>query len=44
MSAADKVRDKFGEHTVVLGAGMRAEVRERTHENPPEMPGKEKKE
>jgi DNA polymerase-4 len=44
MNAADKVRDKFGENTVVLGAGMRAQVRERTHENPAALPGKGKKE
>jgi len=44
MSAADKLRDKFGDHTVTLGAGMRADIRERAHENPADMPGKSRKE
>ena len=43
MGAADKLRDKFGEHAVSLGAGMRANIRERTHENPAALPGKHKK-
>jgi len=43
MGAADKLRDKFGERAVSLGAGMRAEIRERTHENPTALPGKHKK-
>jgi DNA polymerase-4 len=43
MGVADKLRDKFGEHAVSLGAGMRAEIRERTHENPAALPGKRKK-
>jgi DNA polymerase-4 len=44
MSAADKLRDKFGEQTVSLGSGMDAKVRERTHEHPAALPGKAKKE
>jgi DNA polymerase-4 len=44
MGAADKLRDKFGEQAVSLGAGMRANIRERTHENPVALPGKHKKE
>ncbi len=44
MGVADKLRDKFGEQAVSLGAGMRAEIRERTHDNPTALPGKHKKE
>jgi DNA polymerase-4 len=43
MGAADKLRDKFGEHAISLGAGMRANVTERVHENPAALPGKLKK-
>jgi DNA polymerase-4 len=40
LSAADKLRDKFGEGTVSLGTGMKATVREKTHEALPEKPPK----
>ena len=40
LSAADKLRDKFGESKVGLAAGMRGTFRERTHENPAGLPGK----
>jgi DNA polymerase-4 len=43
LAAADKLRDKFGEKTVGLAAGMRGTFRERAHENPASLPGKSKK-
>jgi len=42
MSAADKLRDKFGESSVSLAAGMKAGFRERVQENPAALPGKSK--
>ena len=42
LSAADKLRDKFGESSVGLAAGLRGAFRERTHENPAGIPGKGK--
>ena len=42
LSAADRVRDKFGESKITLGTGMRGGFRERTHENPAALPGKAK--
>src|SRR6202795_3378385 len=42
MAAADRLRDKFGESSVSLAAGMRGGFRERTHENPAGLPGKGK--
>jgi DNA polymerase IV len=39
-AAADRLRDKFGESSVKLAAGMRGTFRERTHENPAGLPGK----
>jgi DNA polymerase-4 len=42
MAAADRLRDKFGESSVGLAAGMRGTFRERTHENPASLPGKGK--
>ncbi len=36
LSAADKLRDKFGEGAVSLGTGLKANVREKTHEALPE--------
>jgi DNA polymerase-4 len=42
LSAADRLRDKFGESSVKLAAGMRGSFRERTHENPAGLPGKAK--
>jgi DNA polymerase-4 len=44
LAAADKLRDKFGESSVSLAAGMRGSFRERTHENPAGLPGKAKHE
>ncbi|HUK24661.1 MAG TPA: DNA polymerase IV [Terriglobales bacterium] len=42
LSAADKLRDKFGESSVTLASGMKGGFRERTHENPASLPGKGK--
>ena len=42
MAAADRLRDKFGESSVGLAAGMRGNFRERIHENPANLPGKKK--
>jgi DNA polymerase-4 len=42
LAAADKMRDKFGESAVSLASGLRGAFRERTHENPAGLPGKEK--
>jgi DNA polymerase IV len=42
LSAADRLRDKFGEGTITLGTGMKGGFRERTHENPAALPGKSK--
>ncbi len=40
LAAADGLRDRFGESSVSLAAGMRGSFRERTHENPAGLPGK----
>jgi DNA polymerase-4 len=40
LSAADRLRDKFGEQTVHLAAGMKGSFRERTHESLPERKAK----
>jgi DNA polymerase IV len=42
LSAADRMREKFGEQAVSLATGMKARFRERTHENPAALPGKKK--
>lgn len=42
LSAADRLRDKFGESSVALASGMKGGFRERTHENPAGLPGKVK--
>jgi DNA polymerase-4 len=36
LSAADKLRDRFGEGAISLGTGLKAKFRERTHEAMPE--------
>jgi DNA polymerase-4 len=41
-SAVDRLRDKFGESSITLAAGMKGSFRERTHENPAGLPGKGK--
>jgi DNA polymerase IV len=43
LSAADRLRDKFGESSVLLATGLKGGFRERTHENPAFLPGKGKK-
>jgi DNA polymerase IV len=42
LSAADRLRDKFGESSVSLATGLKGGFRERTHENPAGLPGKAK--
>ncbi|MGC2108288.1 MAG: DNA polymerase IV [Candidatus Korobacteraceae bacterium] len=42
LSAADRLREKYGEGTISLATGMKARFRERTHENPAGLPGKKK--
>ena len=42
LSAADKLRDRFGESSVTLASGLKAGFRERTHENPAGLKGKGK--
>ncbi len=43
LSAADHLRDKFGESSVSLATGLGGNFRERTHENPVGLPGKKKR-
>jgi DNA polymerase-4 len=43
LSAADHLRDKFGESSVGLATGMKGGFRERTHENPAGLPGKQRR-
>jgi len=40
LSAADRLRDRFGEASVTLATGLKGGFRERTHENPASLPGK----
>ena len=41
LAAADHVRDKFGQSSIGLATGMKGGFRERTHENPVGLPGKQ---
>jgi DNA polymerase IV len=43
LSAADRLRDKFGESAVSLGSAVKGAYHERTHENPAGLPGKRPK-
>jgi DNA polymerase IV len=43
LSAADRVRDRFGESAVSLATGLKGNFRERVHENPAGLPGKRPK-
>jgi DNA polymerase-4 len=43
LSAADRMREKFGENAISLATGMKARFRERIHENPADLPGKKRK-
>ena len=40
LAAADHLRDKFGESAIGIARGMKGGFRERTHENPVGLPGK----
>jgi DNA polymerase IV len=42
LAAVDRLRDRFGEASIKLAAGMKGTFRERTHENPAGLPGKSK--
>jgi DNA polymerase-4 len=44
LTAVDRIRDKFGEDSVSLAAGLHGRFRERVHENPAGLPGKSPKE
>jgi hypothetical protein len=37
----DKMREKYGDTTVSLAAGLSAAFRARVHENPENLPGKD---
>src|SRR5262249_46128600 len=43
LSAADRLRERFGESSVSLASGLKGSFRERTHENPASLPGKDRK-
>jgi DNA polymerase-4 len=43
LAAADRLRDKFGDAAVSLGAAMGGSFRQRTHENPAGLPGRRPK-
>lgn len=43
LQAVDRLRDKFGESSVNLATGLKGGFRERTHENPVGLPGKQTK-
>ena len=40
LTAADRLRDKYGESAVHIGSALKANIRERTHENPAGVPGR----
>jgi DNA polymerase-4 len=40
LAAVDRIRDRYGEKSVQLAAGMTADDREKVHENPAGLPGK----
>lgn len=40
LSAADRLRDKYGNSAVHIGSALKADIRERTHENPADIPGR----
>jgi DNA polymerase-4 len=42
LSAADRLREKYGEGAISLATGMKARFRERVQENPAALPGKKK--
>jgi DNA polymerase-4 len=40
LTAADKLRDKFGDRSIVLGTSLKRDIREKVHENPADLHGK----
>jgi len=40
LSAADRLRDKYGEDAIALATGLKGGFRERIHENPASLPGR----
>jgi len=42
LSAADRLRDKFGDSSVTLATGLKGGFRERTHENPAQLRDRKK--
>jgi len=40
LTAADRIRDRFGESSISLAGGLKSAFRERVHENPAGLPGK----
>lgn len=44
MTAVDRMRDKFGDDSVSLATGLKGRFRERVHENPAGLPGKDPRE
>jgi DNA polymerase-4 len=43
LSAADKLRDRFGEKSVSVASGLKGMYEERVHENPASLPGKKQR-
>jgi DNA polymerase-4 len=43
LEAVDRLRDKYGDGSVSLAAGLKASFRARVHENPENLPGKDPK-
>jgi DNA polymerase-4 len=43
LEAVDRLRDKYGDGSVSLAAGLKASFRARVHENPENLPGKDSK-
>lgn len=43
LSAADKLRDKFGEKSISVASGLKGMYEERVHENPASLPGRDPK-
>ena len=43
LEAVDRIRDKYGDGSVSLAAGLKAGFRARVHENPENLPGKDPK-
>ncbi len=43
LGAVDRIRDRYGESSISLASGLQGAFRERTHENPAGLPGRESK-